>query len=61
MSSAFINQGAIALSLYIHFNPGFQQKPFGIWTASQTLATPQNPARTSPWTMVGGRLPSMVF
>ncbi len=61
MSSALINQGGIVLSLFIHFNPGLRQKPFGIWTASRTLATPQNPARTSPWTMVGGRLPSTVF
>jgi hypothetical protein len=60
-SSAFINQGEVALSLNILFKAGLQQKPFGIWTATQTVAAPGAPARTSPWTMVGGRLPSSVF
>jgi hypothetical protein len=51
-------QGELAFTLNLLFNAGFQHKQIGIWTATQTLATPGNPAKTSPWTMVGGWHPS---
>ena len=60
-SSAVFGQGEVALSLQILFKANLQQKPFGIWTATQTVAPPGGGApKTSPWTIVGGRLPSEV-
>ncbi len=53
-------QGELAFFLSILFNANFQHKQIGIWTATQTLATPGNPAKTSPWTIVGGWNPTRV-
>ncbi len=60
MSSLVSGQGELAFSLNILFNAAFQHKQIGIWTATQTLATPGNPVKTSPWTIVGGWNPTRV-
>ena len=60
MTSIVSGQGELAFSLNILFNAAFQHKQFGIWTATQTLASPGNPAKTSPWTIVGGWNPTRV-
>ena len=59
-TSLVSGQGELAFSLNLLFNAAFQHKQIGIWTATQTLATPGNPAKTSPWTIVGGWHPSRV-
>ena len=58
MTSLVSGQGELAFSLNLLFKAPFQHKNIGIWTATQTLATPGNPAKTSPWTIVGGWNPS---